>query len=518
LSSPSRLGFDLPAPTLATRAFPAASVGLATAVALALRIFLLGHQSLWVDEYLTWHTAYVGTALPFADILRNDHGPLLQMILHLWTGLVGDSGFSLRLPSALATTALVPVLAALAARVLGVGMARPAAWLAALSPFLVWYGQEARNYALAMLFATLAALAAWDWQERGDSRQGVWLVLWAWLGLLSNLNVALVLPFLLAWVALPHQGRRGNAKGALLALLAIALLEAPWAVAYAKFTLYSRLSPISPVQPANTTIREGTVFSWGAFPFTFSAFSVGYSFGPSLLELHDGSPLAVALRHWLELLLAAVVFGALAVSGLVALWRERERLVFCAGLLLLPLLCVTYFSLRNFKVFNPRYVSSGLAGYYLILLAGWAAFPQAARRVAAVSVLALWGWSLGHYYFDPNHAKEDYRAATAWLGPRVQAHDQLIGAGSPAMLEYYWRRKPVHDSFWLGLAADSTNMVAQFDSLRDSTRTAYVVVSRPYAFDPHGRFESFLSKTRGVEKTGFHGVTVYRLPAVGLAR
>src|SRR6185369_17257333 len=64
-SSPSRLGFALP-PSLATRAFPAASVGFATAVALALRIFLLGHQSLWVDEYLTWHTANVGQPLPFS--------------------------------------------------------------------------------------------------------------------------------------------------------------------------------------------------------------------------------------------------------------------------------------------------------------------------------------------------------------------------------------------------------------------------------------------------------------------
>jgi hypothetical protein len=260
------------------------------------------------------------------------------------------------------------------------------------------------------------------------------------------------------------------------------------------------------------------VFSWGAFPFTFSAFSVGYSFGPSLLELHDGSPYAVALRYWPELLSAAIVFGALAVWGLVALWRDRERFVFCTGLVLLPLLSVTYFSLRNFKVFNPRYVSSGIAGYFLILLAGWGALSPALRRVATVVVLGMWAWSLGNHYFDPHHAKEDYRAATTWLTPRVRAHDQLIGAGSPAMLEYYWRgRAPTHDSFWLGLAADSSNMVAQFDSLRDSTRTAYVLVSRPYAFDPRGRFESFLSGTPGVQKTPFHGVTIYRLPAAGSA-
>src|SRR5262249_1859385 len=163
--------------------------------------------------------------------------------------------------------------------------------------------------------------------------------------------------------------------------------------------LYSRLSPVAPVQPANTTIREGTVFSWGAFPFTFSAFSVGYSYGPSLLELHDGLPLQVALHYWPELLPAAVVFGVLAIPGLVTLWRARARFLFFTGLSPLPLLCVTYFSLRNFKVFNPRYVSSGMAGYYLILLAGWGALSSTWRRVAAVAVLAMWGWSLGNHYF-----------------------------------------------------------------------------------------------------------------------
>src|SRR5262249_8708083 len=157
--------------------------------------------------------------------------------------------------------------------------------------------------------------------------------------------------------------------------------------AYSRFTLYSRLSPMSPVQPANTTIREGMIFSWGAYPFTFSAFSVGYSFGPSLLELHDGSPYQVAMRYWPWLLPMAIVLAALAILGLMALWRDRARLLFCAGLVILPLLCVTYFSLRNFKVFNPRYVSSGIAGYFLILLAGWAALPKAWRRLTAALVL-----------------------------------------------------------------------------------------------------------------------------------
>ena len=108
-------------------------------MAAALRLFRLGHQSLWIDEIFTWRSAGIGQPWAPARFLEDVHGPLYSLGLYLWSLVAGDSEWALRLPSALVGVALVAAVARLSARWLGEETAAPAAWLAAGSPFLVWY-------------------------------------------------------------------------------------------------------------------------------------------------------------------------------------------------------------------------------------------------------------------------------------------------------------------------------------------------------------------------------------------
>jgi uncharacterized membrane protein len=484
----------------------------ACAAALLLRLFHLGHQSLWIDEVVTWQSAGGLHPVTLRHFLVNVHGPLHQFVLFVWMRLAGDSEFALRLPSALAGVALVPAFAGLARRLLGPRAGVPAAWIAALSPFLVWYGQEARNYSFAILFATLAAWAAVRWHQRAGRADGLLFVLAAWLGLLSNLNVALVLPVLLAYVALPHDGRKGRPWAALGAAAALVCLESPWLFEYAQRLAWQRLEPGREALPGEIPLRGATTFSWGAHPFTLYVFSVGYTLGPTLRELHVASPWRVGLAHWPVVAAAVALFGALAVRGLVALARRRATLALALGVVLVPAACVTYFALQNFKVFNARYLSAGLAGYYLVLLAGWLGLSRRARAVAAVLVLGLWGLSLANHYFVEAYGKEDTRSAAAWLAARIGPADKLIAAGSGGELSYYWRgRTPEYVHYWLGFAADSARLRERFVALAGTDSTAYVVVSRPFDLDPERRFERYLRRERGAEAAEFSGATVYRL-------
>lgn len=485
----------------------------ACAVALILRLFHLGHQSLWVDEFLTWHTAAVGAPLAWQDVVRNDHGPLVQVLLHWWVRWAGDSEWALRLPSALASAATVPVFAALAACLLGPAALLPAAWAAALSPFLVWYGQEARNYAFAILFSTAAAWAAVRWHQTGRPRYGVAFVTAALAGVLSNLNACLVLPPLVAYVALPHGGRPARPWVAGVALAVLLLFLSPWLVQYASQLAWHRLIPGREALPAETPLRAGTTFSPGAYPFTLSVFSLGYTLGPTLSELHGKTPWRAALAYWPTLSLGVLVFGWLAVRGLGRMARDPDRLALALALLLVPVACVTYFALQNFKVFNPRYVASGLAGYYLILVAGWLTLGRRARLYAGAGILALWGFSLANLYFDPSYGKEDYRAAARWVAQNIHPEDDLIGAGSSGMLDYYWRdRQPGYRHYWLGFAATPARMRERFLEVKHPDRVGYVIVSRPYALDPEGRFDGYLRSEWQASVVAFPGVTVYRLP------
>src|SRR6185436_15614334 len=116
--------------------------------------------------------------------------------------LGGTSEWVLRLPSALAGIAMVPVMAWLAARFVGRDAAVPAAWLAAGSPFLVWYSQEARNYAFLILAAAGASGLLLELVAQGRLWNAVRYALVVAAGLLSNLSFLLLAPFhLQLWLA-----------------------------------------------------------------------------------------------------------------------------------------------------------------------------------------------------------------------------------------------------------------------------------------------------------------------------
>jgi mannosyltransferase len=134
---------------------------LAVLVALSLRVGTLGRRSLWGDEVATLRIS----ALEMNDIITiqwDQHPPLYYLLMHHWIPLV-QGEFLLRLPSALAGAAAVPLLYWLTREWSGQWSAMASAWFLAIMPLHIWYSQEARMYALvctlglaSTLFYTLA--------------------------------------------------------------------------------------------------------------------------------------------------------------------------------------------------------------------------------------------------------------------------------------------------------------------------------------------------------------------------
>jgi hypothetical protein len=119
----------------------------------------LATQSLWFDEGWSWSLA----RMPLPEMVAmtaGDRSPALYYaLLHVWLRGVGDSEFGLRFLSALADVAATAGVVVLAARLAGGGRrfaAVAAGGLYGVCAFAVWYGQEARMYAL------VAALCAWS--------------------------------------------------------------------------------------------------------------------------------------------------------------------------------------------------------------------------------------------------------------------------------------------------------------------------------------------------------------------
>lgn len=203
-----------------------------TVLAAGLRFATLGVQAYHHDEIVTasrvlredfWHAM---DAVGFSESAP----PLYYALAWLWTQLTGTGEFGLRSVTAVAGVATVPVAYLLGAELRGRRTGIAAAALVAVNPMLIWYSQEARGYALLVLFTSIALLyflRALDARDGGGRRD---LTLW---GVFSGLALAThyFAIFPIALEALWLMRRRGRAAIAGLRVVAVAgLLLAPLAI------------------------------------------------------------------------------------------------------------------------------------------------------------------------------------------------------------------------------------------------------------------------------------------------
>jgi uncharacterized membrane protein len=214
-------------PALAERPELLAVVGI-TALAALVRFAALGVQSFWFDEALTVGIVErsFGGMLDHVVEPGNAEPPLYFILAWGWTRVFGDGEVGLRSLSALAGTLTVPVAYAAARVVAGRGTAVLTGLLAALSPALVWYSQEARSYALMTLFGALSLLFMLLVLERPTKgRLAGWVAASA-LGVFSHYFAAFIVVPEAAWLLYSVRDRR-RVLAAIAGLALVAAAIAP---------------------------------------------------------------------------------------------------------------------------------------------------------------------------------------------------------------------------------------------------------------------------------------------------
>jgi 4-amino-4-deoxy-L-arabinose transferase-like glycosyltransferase len=155
-------------------------VGLVAAITLAgavLRFATLDSQSFWLDEAFTVDRVEGGFSAMLSKVADHEvHPPLYFGVAWLWKQVFGSGEVGLRSLSALLGTALIPLAYALGHRLGGFRVGCFVAALAATSPLLVWYSQEARGYSLLLLLGGLSLLCFLAARTDFDRR---WLAGWA---------------------------------------------------------------------------------------------------------------------------------------------------------------------------------------------------------------------------------------------------------------------------------------------------------------------------------------------------
>lgn len=130
-----------------------ASFILVLIVALGLRLYHLGSQSLWQDELVSWNFA---TNDDWKALFWDNHPPLYPFILKLWSHLISPTEFWIRLPSVIISVASVAV----SFFAIPDNYRRSIFFmlLMALNPLSIRLAQEARMYSLLEFCVTLTLL------------------------------------------------------------------------------------------------------------------------------------------------------------------------------------------------------------------------------------------------------------------------------------------------------------------------------------------------------------------------
>jgi 4-amino-4-deoxy-L-arabinose transferase-like glycosyltransferase len=151
-------------------------------LAAALRLCGIGRESLWLDEATSLMLARMPVREIAAWTALDLHPPLYYTLLRAWIHL-GQSEAAVRGLSALASVLTVAVLCCLGCELFDRATGVTAALLLAVSPYAIWYAQEARMYAWLALLVTSAI-----WLALRALREGRWL---AWVGYVLTSAAAL---------------------------------------------------------------------------------------------------------------------------------------------------------------------------------------------------------------------------------------------------------------------------------------------------------------------------------------
>ena len=156
-----------------------------TALAAILRFATLDVQSIWLDESATMILVHRGFGGMLSHLSASESAPPLYYVLvWAWTKVLGAGPLGFRSFSALAGTITVPVMY-LAGRRISPRVGLWAAALTAVNPAMYYYSQEARCYALLILFSA-GAFVLWQRALETPSRQR--LALWAGMSILALLT------------------------------------------------------------------------------------------------------------------------------------------------------------------------------------------------------------------------------------------------------------------------------------------------------------------------------------------
>ncbi|MBN9388911.1 MAG: glycosyltransferase family 39 protein [Chloroflexi bacterium] len=425
------------------------AVAALTVLAFLMRRKGLATQSLWFDEADLVARAQQDLGALLGDMLKpGENGPLYTLFMHFWLKVAGTGEAALRTPSMIAGTLVIPLIYLLGRKISRSALVGViAALLMTVSPYQVWYSQDAKMYPLALLLTMTSVYLFLSALE--NNRKSWWIAyvvlttLSFYVHLMSVLIVAVEVGYFWLAVWWPHRK--------LEKAIAAATSNAPRLTIFQKIRQAYRsraviaLSVLTlPYLPLAAwqarALWDGGIGNTWFQPVGFFSMidTLGRRFGVN--RIPD--------TFWESV--GAIVYALLVMGGLLVVWRlfwvsrktapglenvqpEKEASNSQAAWLLtlylvLPVVAFYLLTLR-IPSFAERYLLIASPAYYL--LAAWG-LTWLLRKfwplglVAGATALVFAGVALFSFNYSEAPQKEDWREAMRWLQSNLRDGDEII--------------------------------------------------------------------------------------------
>lgn len=428
-------------------------------------------------------------------VAEDVHVPLYHVLLRTWRLVFGPDIQTARLLSLLFLLAAVPVFYLVARKVLSTPWALFALVVFSCSPFLQWYGNEARMYSMLVLVTLVSQYFFLDVVTTGRRAAWIGYAASAVVGVYTHYFFAFVLAaqgiyVLLMWRQLPRT-----------AIARMAGVAAVVGAAYLPWFLYFRAngsaSETRPNLPEPSSIDFSNVYS--QFLFGFQSDTIN----------------TVLVSTW-----PLLVLGALAsVRVGVRLDRATAYLVVAA---FVPVLLAFVVSHLVTPFFLSRYMIAALPALLLIVVRFVSGLTRPVAHGLAAALLAVTVLGTVVQAANPDTpVDEDYRAAAQLVEDSATPQDVVVLSSSFTVypFEYYYdgaartATLPLWDREGSAPGFDPAQLPGQVASLSEGHQYVYLLLSydQGYEEDVFQYFQQNFEQTASYEPSPGLRLLVYRV-------
>ncbi len=395
-------------------------------------------------------------------IAQDVHVPGYHILLHYWQLLFGNDIFAARMMSLMFFVLLIPAVFMLASYTFNRNVGLFAALLVTLSPFMDWYGSEARMYSMLAFITVVHQLFFMKLYQEGRAVHWVWFTLTAIAGMYTHyffafVILAEVLFYAFTWrkFAAPKALVKFGLSGALVVLALV-----PW------LWYVIQLGTASNTQPSLTEPSSIDLFN------TYAQFIFGFQVDALNTILVSLWPIVVLLAFF-------------------ALQKNRKtsnEAIFFVLAAIVPVVGAFIVSVTVRPFFQSRYLIVALPALMIFLAWILSIYSRRVRLILQASLVVVILGLFAVQALNPNTpVKEDYRQAVGYLSQKATSQDVIV-LSAPFTIyptEYYYQgdakvtTQPIWDRFRQGSvpAFDERKLDAEVKQNTQSYQTAWLMLS-----------------------------------------